>query len=330
MPAAKRTKPSAALDDTGDVAVLEHAPAANDTSDDLDDLLGELPGQDAELDELDELLAEMGGLCEPGQIDDDLDDFDDGLSEVSEPVPANVSGGKVAPPAKGRAPVEAEGAAEPESEPEVAAEQPEPVEARQAKRGFMAKLPKISLKPQLAGTREISRKAHAGLVALTAVFGVTAVGEAIYILMRPAHAPAAHVVRHTKVTLIPVDYAKVDLTRYRDKTRMLGEGGRELLRNPAVKTAVLNLDNGERLYDDLRKMAQGNPVANHIAIRDNRVIIVSCNGPVCGDKSFKLIYHIEREDAAVCITEKYLNGAFLSYRYGADGYTEQPNCNGDD
>jgi len=90
---------------------------------------------------------------------------------------------------------------------------------------------------------------------------------------------------------------------------------------------VLQLDNGEQIYDELVKLSRLSKTADLVAIGDNRLTITSCNFATCSDKSFKLVYDLQHERATVCMTEKYLNGSYLSYAYGPDGYSEVPSCN---
>jgi len=202
------------------------------------------------------------------------------------------------------------------------------------KPGIGAKLGKLGgLVPSLKGTRQISRKAHVALVGAIALLGLTTIVQTTYILRASHGAPATgHAVAGQEgqapaVPLVPVDYSKMDLTRYRDKVRALGEGGRDMLRNPAIKDAILQLDNGEQLYDELVKLSRLSKAADLVAIGDNRLTINSCNFATCSDKSFKLVYDLQHENATVCMTEKYLNGSYLSYNYSPEGYSEVPSCN---
>ena len=91
---------------------------------------------------------------------------------------------------------------------------------------------------------------------------------------------------------------------------------------------MLQLDNGEEIYDELVKLSRLSKAADLVAIGENRLTINSCNLGTCADKSFKLVYDLQHENATVCMTEKYLNGSYLSYSYGPDGYSEVPSCNG--
>ena len=176
------------------------------------------------------------------------------------------------------------------------------------------------------GKREISRLTFAGMVAAIGALGTAVVGQATYIVARPSgaahHAPAPPPAR----TIVPVDYSKVDMTLYHDKVRALPEGGRDMLRNPAIKEAVLYLDNGEMLYEDVVDMARGNAAADRVDIRDDQVTISSCEGVICPSKSFKLIYRLQSEDATVCVTERTGEGLARSYSYGPKGYREWPSC----
>lgn len=334
-----------------------------DGLDDFDDILGEIagPAKAEPADDLDDILSEIAG---PATVEP-ADGFDDILSEIAGPAKAEASDslddilGEVAGPAK--APTADEGKAngarmraapvKPAEEEddlsamlnEMAPASAAKVEAASAETtseapGMAAKAAKLAgsaLSP-LQGTRQISRKAYFGLLGTIGVLGIATLGQAAFILMRPhaatpaGHAPAGHGAHAPvpAVPLIPVDYSKIDLTRYRDKVRALGEGGRDMLRNPAIKKAVLELDNGEALYDELRKLARLSKVADLVSIGADRLTINSCNLAACADKSFKLVYDLQRERASVCMTEKYLNGSYLSYSYGPEGYREEPGCNG--
>lgn len=338
-------------------------PAQAEASDDFADILNELAGPEkaAEPDDFDDILSELAGP----EKTEAADDFDDILSELAGPEKAAEPDGfddilsSIAGPAKAEAAdAKPQGAGKraaktkPADETDdlaamldamtpVAAEAPAPAAAAAPasdKPGIAAKLRRRAgaLVRPLQGTREISRKRYVGLIGLAGLFGLTAIGEAAVLLMAPAHAPAAPAAAHAPqgahesapaVSLVPVDYSKIELTRYRDKVRSLGEGGRDMLRNPAIKKAVLDLDNGEALYTELRQLARRSKAADLVSIRDDRLTINSCNLPACADKSFKLVYDLQREKALICVTDKYLGGSYLSYSYGPDGYSEVGSCN---
>jgi hypothetical protein len=124
----------------------------------------------------------------------------------------------------------------------------------------------------------------------------------------------------------PARHADIDLEHYIGKRRVLQQGGREVLRNAAVKTAILELDNGEDLYRDIRAIAQRSPIADRMAIGDNRLTVSSCDTGLCGDKSFRLVYDLVRKHASVCMTQKYLNNSNLTYSYDDTGYGEVARC----
>lgn len=334
------------LDDLlGEIAPL--TPAA--PVDDLDDLLGEIAPL-APADSLDDLLGELAPLP-AADAGESLDDLLGELAPMAEPVAAPK--GKRDKPVE-PAPAEVEEPAALSDDfsamldemtaamPEPVAEEPEPAETDAAeegedgpkKPGVVTKLRALAgvalgaaTKP-FKGKREISRKSFAGMVASIGVLGTVVVGQTTYIIARPSgvvhHAPEPAPAR----TIVPVDYSKVDMTLYHDKIRMLPEGGRDMLRNPAIKEAVLNLDNGEMLHEELRELAQGNAAADRVDIRDDRVTISSCEGMICPATSFKLVYRLETEDAVVCISERTGEGLPLSYSYGPDGYHEWPSCEG--
>lgn len=342
-------QPAASLDDLLD-EIAE--PTKVDTADSLDDLLDEVaePAKAEAVDGLDDILSELAGPAkvEPADNFDDIlsevaglakveaaDNLDDILNEVAEPQ-------KVEKKPSGKRPASAKAASEPEPEDddlsdmlnEIAAsapvEAPEPP-ADEKKPGAKARARRLlgAMVPNLQGKREISRKRYAGLIGATVVLGVAAVGQAAVILTRPAHAPAHAGHPHvTKVTLVPIDYAKVDLERYIGKTRILKEGGRDMLRHPQVKAAMVQLSSGETLYREILAIAGRSPTADRMTIRDNRVTISSCASPVCTDSGFRLIYDLRAKQAAVCVTEKFTNGVMQSFAQGSDGYREVPGCQG--
>ncbi|MBW8753032.1 MAG: hypothetical protein JF595_02595 [Sphingomonadales bacterium] len=349
------------VDSLDDILEAIAGPAKTEAADPFDDILSELagpaPAQPA--DDFDDILSEFAGpALAPTAA---AEGFDDILSEIAGPAPAAPSasldailGEVVAPAGTAAASDKPQGGRKraaksgPTEESDDLSEMldavaPLPAEAQDGaatvpdKPGIAAKARRVTgsaMRP-LRGTREISGKAYFGLLGLVGLFGLTAIGEGAVLVMAPApavHAPGpAHhggPAPAAVVPLLPVDYSKIDLHRYRDKVRSLGEGGRDMLRNPAIKKAILELDNGEELYDELRALARGSAAADIVLIRNDRLTIASCNTPVCGDKAFKLAYDLRREDASVCVTEKYLNGSYLSYSYGPEGYSEQPNCNG--
>jgi hypothetical protein len=179
--------------------------------------------------------------------------------------------------------------------------------------------------PSLSGTRQISRRAHLGLIGLVGLFGLTAAAETAFILVHGAGSYDTKP-RRMVVTLAPVDYAHIDLTRYVGKRRALREGGRDVLRNEAIKVAVLELENGEDIYRAIRDLARRSPAADRLSIADDRLTVASCDAGVCGDKSFRLVYDLAHKHASVCMTEKYLNNSYISYNYDEVGYTEVARC----
>ena len=286
---------SEAASDLDDILNDLAAPAASGANDGFDDILSELagPAKADPADGFDDILSELTG---PTIVEEPDDDFVAMLSEIAPYHPAD------------------------EVDVPIVAKEPGP----RAKGGRLLR----AFRPSLKGKREISRKAYLGMHGAIAALTLAVIGQAAFILTRPAHAPvkAAHAPPPIKVTIVPVDYSKVDLDRYIGKVRSLSEGGRDMLRHPRVKSAVLDLDSGEELYKDLRSLAARSPAADRMTIRDNRVTIVSCDGAVCADKSFKLVYDIRDKHAAVCVTKKYLNGSWLSYSYSREGFSEQASC----
>jgi hypothetical protein len=313
--------PEPDLDDILSALEAPAAPAGLDAS--LDDILGEVAPAPQPESSLDDILSQLTAPAAP-VVEQSLDDI---LSEVGRATPSPVET-VVAP-----APVVAPGPVPP-TPPAAAIGDGEASPAR--KPGFGARIArlagsltsKIKLpRLQAGGTRQISHKAYFSLIGLTGLFASVAVGEAVFIIARPAaHAPARAVHVPGGTTLVPVDYSKVDLDLYRDKVRSLGEGGRDMLRHARIKAAVVGLDNGEQLYADLRALAARSPAADRIDVQNGRVSISSCAGGACADKSFKLVYDIARETASVCLTEKYIDGAMMSYSYSAEGYRERPGC----
>jgi hypothetical protein len=310
------------------VAVAERSEAEADTAVvEIDDILGEI-GAPARTDEpaysLEDILGDFD--ASPQAVAED--GFDDFFTDVGAPVQAAaVESPDSIPHALAPLPTadsldEALGAVviapsgdEADVDPPI--EEPEAIPAKRShpKTGFLG----------LGGTRQISRKAYLALIGLTGLFGLTAAAETAFIV--------AHGIGHgdTKprrvvVTMAPVDYAHIDLKRYVGKRRALHEGGRDVLRNGAVKAAILELDNGEDLYREVREIARHSPTADHLAIGDDRLTVASCDTGVCGDKSFRLVYDLVRKQASVCITEKYLNNSFLSYSYSEEGYSEVAGC----
>ena len=345
-PVARTEAQSDAAFDLDDLLDEVAGPAKSDADFDLDDLLDEVAGPEAAVpvDDFDDILSEIAGPAPQPEPDLGLDDI---LSEISGPAPAVATDVQtLAAPVPAVAPVSDDfndmldevsaATATPEPEPApVAADEPEAAPKKPgigAKiggllGGIAGKLPRLSFIPSLKGTREISRKAHACLVGLCCVLGVVTIGQAVFIAVQPAaHAPA-HAVHVPKgATLVPTDYAKVDLELYADKVRSLSEGGRDMLRNPKIKEAVVGLDNGEQLYDSLRALARRSPMADRVDVRDNRITIASCDGVTCSDKDFKLSYDVVHETATVCVTERYVDGTAMSYSYSEAGYKEQPGC----
>jgi hypothetical protein len=190
------------------------------------------------------------------------------------------------------------------------------------KRFVFLKLPSLA---SLSGTRQISRTTHLGMVGLVGLFGIIAAGETAFILFQGVgHAETKP--KAVVVTMAPVDYAHIDLQRYTGKHRALHEGGRDVLRNKAVKEAILELENGEELYRDVRSIAGQSPAADRMTIADDLVTVVSCDKVACGDKSFRLVYDLLRKRASICMTEKYLNNSTLSYSYSEGGYSEVGSC----
>lgn len=301
---------------------------------DLDDILGEIagPAPVTPVDEFDDILGEMASPP-PARPADDLEDI---LGEAAAPAPAEAA----EPKPRKRAKAASQPAAmdhidevqnSPSPEPETsetalgALEVPAIASAQGGKRRSMLG----AFRPNLGGTRQVSRKVHAAMQAAIVVLGLTAAAEAAVILTRPATASGA--AGHgpppvVKVTVIPVDYSKVDLGRYVGKVRTLSEGGRDLLRHPKVRAAIIGLDGGEQLYKDLRAIAAHTPPADRMAIRDDRVTIASCDGGACGDRRFRLVYDIPHEQAAVCTTERYPDGSLASYGYSMSGNSPLPHC----
>lgn len=342
-----------ATDDLDDILGEIAPPVTAEPADTLDDILGEIagPAKTEPADDFDDILGEIAGPAKS----EPADDFDDILSDIAGPAKVEASlddilgevAPVVAPPVAAKAPPKRKQAKDEtddlsamldEMTPQAPAPAPAPVEEASAeaakKPGIGAKLGKLGgLVPSLKGTRQISRKSYLGLVGTAALLGLTTIVQTTYILTASHEAPAAghaaagHEGQAPAVPLVPVDYSKMDLTRYRDKVRALGEGGRDMLRNPAIKDAILQLDNGEQLYDELVKLSRLSKAADLVAIGENRLTINSCNFATCSDKSFKLVYDLQHENATVCMTEKYLNGSYLSYNYSPEGYSEVPTCN---
>lgn len=337
-------EPDDLLGDLLDEIAGPETPAPEAAFDDiLDELAGPAPVPAAEED-FDDILSEIAGPSAqevPSEPEPDLDDI---LSEFAPPapieaaVPAPVSetdelsdmlselAAAPAPPVAESAAAAAEAAAM--AEVDAAAPKKPGIGAKLAKLAgpIAAIVGKLSFAPRIGGKREISHKAYFGLIGLCCLLGTVAIGQGVFIAMRPAHAPAPAVHVPKGTTLVPTDYSKVDLELYHDKVRTLSEGGRDMLRNPKIKEAIVDLDNGEQLYESLRAMAARNPMADRIDIRDDRVTIASCDGVTCADKSFKLVYQIEHETASVCLTERYLDGTAMSYSYSDHGYREQAGC----
>ena len=328
--------PAAPIDDLDDILSEVAGPAPTVPTDDFDDILSEIagPAVEAPADDFDDILSEIAGPV-PEVPAADLDDI---LSEIAGPAPgeeataAKPKGGRKHGAKAAPAPEQDELGEMLDALAPVTEEMPAADASAPDKQGLAGKsqgLVGAILRP-FQGTRKISRKAYFGLIGLAVLSGLTAIAEAGFILLAPAPAPPPNAgpAPVAMVTLIPIDYSKVDLHRYRDKTRSLSEGGRDMLRNPAIKNAILELNNGEELYDELRGLARGNAAADRVEIRNDRLTIVSCLAPVCGDKSFRLVYDLQRESALVCMTEKYLNDTYISYSYGPQGYRERPSCNG--
>ncbi len=336
------------VDDFDDILGEIAGPAKVDPIDDFDDILGQIagPAPAAAVDDFDDILSELSGPA-PVESDNSLDAI---LGEMAPPAPAAVVEEK--PKGSRKRPK-----AEPEPEPvstkesddfnammdEMApmteavapaasaspgAENVDDAAVAPKKPGILAKVLKLggAASAPFKGKKEISRVAFAGLLGTIGVLGTAVIGQATYIMARPAsghgggHEPAP------AVSIVPVDYSKVDLGLYRDKVRALHEGGRDMLRNPAIKQAVLNLESGEQLYADMREMARRSAAADRVDIRDDRVTILSCGAPQCGVKNFKLVYSVQNDDAIVCMNDRYEGGASSSYSYGPDGYSEQPSC----
>jgi hypothetical protein len=298
-----------------DVAVVEiddilgeiDAPARVEEPDySLEDILGDFdaPPPPATDESLDDFLADLAAPVQAAPAES-LDAVPDALAPLPEPAPDSLDG---APDAVDVAPEGVEAGADP------AIEVPE-ISPPKHRFGLLS----------LSGTRQVSRKAHLALIGLTGLFGLVAAAEAAFIVTHGGgHGDTRP--KRVVVTMAPVDYARIDLGRYVGKRRALREGGRDMLRNGAVKAAVLELDNGEDLYRDLRDIARHSPTADRMTIGGDRLTIVSCDTGVCGDKSFRLVYDLLRKRASVCVTEKYLNDSFLSYSYSEQGYSEVPAC----
>jgi hypothetical protein len=196
-----------------------------------------------------------------------------------------------------------------------------PVAAERRRLAFF-KIPDL---PGLSATRQISRKTYLGMVGLIGLLGIIAVAETAFILIHGV-GQAETKPKTVVVTMAPVNYAHIDLQRYMGKRRALHEGGREVLRNEAVKEAILELENGEELYRDVRAIARRSPAADRMTIADDLVTVVSCENGACGDRSFRLVYDLVRKHASICMTEKYLNNSTLSYSYSEAGYSEVKSC----
>jgi hypothetical protein len=346
----KRTKRSAARAEAGDdVAVLDPAaarvvPVVADTFEDDDGLLGEIVGpatpapagsletasDELDLEDPDEDI--LGALAEPPIAA--VDDLDDIFADMVPPSGTEQSGASraISPPSPEPVEVLVEADSPGSTLPEAAVEGG-PSHPEAGKSGVAVKRHRLGGRflPRLAGTREISRKAYAGGLGLIVLLTIVSVGQAALILAGPASATGhGHGVPVPAAVAapLPIDYATVDLERFIDKSRSLPEGGRQILRNPAVKEAIVELDSGEQLYQQIQSLASLSPTADLATIRNNRVRISSCNAADCGDKAFQLTYDIGRGSAVACVTEKYLNGAFVSYRYGPEGYEEVPHCSG--
>jgi hypothetical protein len=326
--------PSVKPVDEFDDLLDEIAEASPPKPDELDDILGELatPVPGTPVDEFDDILSEMAN-SPPARPADNLEDT---LGEAPASAPADAAEPKPRKRAKAASQPaamehihEAENIPSPEPETSETAlgalEAPAIATVRGGKRRSMVG----AFRPNLGGTRQVSRKVHAAMQAAIVVLGLTAAAEAAVILTRPATASGA--AGHgpppvVKVTVIPVDYSKVDLGRYVGKVRTLSEGGRDLLRHPKVRAAIIGLDGGEQLYKDLRAIAAHSPPADRMAIRDDRVTIASCDGAACGDRRFRLVYDIPHEQAAVCTTERYADGSLTSYGYSMSGNSLLPHC----
>jgi hypothetical protein len=345
------------VDDLDDILGEIAGPAKMEPADDLNDVLGEIsvPAEAEAVDDFDDILGEIAGPAKT----EPADDFDDILSDIAGPAKVEASLddilGELAPAVASAADESKAKASRKRAAPardetddlsamldEMTPQAPSPAPAEEAsaetkKPGIGAKVAKLGgLLPSLKGTRQISRKSHVGLVGALGLLGLTTIVQTTYILtgsheaLSAGHALAAHGERTpaAAIPLVPVDYSKMDLTRYRDKVRALGEGGRDMLRNPAIKNAILQLDNGEQVYDELITLSRLSKAADLVSIGENRLTINSCNLAACADKSFKLVYDLQHETATVCLTDKYLNGSYLSYSYSPEGYREEPSCNG--
>lgn len=297
-------------------AMFEPVPDELDPEGPPEDLLGALvETQDASHDDLDDILDDMvspaASALESGAGERSAVVPDEGMRDASEafaPAETNApAGSTVATPSADHQPTD--------------------------KPASVSKPHKLTgrLLPRLSGTREISRRAYAGGLAVIVLLTCVSVGQAAIILARPVSAggQSQHVSSPVAVpAVLPINYATVDLERFVDKTRALSEGGRQMLRNPVVKEAIVGLDSGEQLYQQIEALAASSDEADRASIRNNRVRITSCNAADCGDRAFQLTYDIQRKSAVACITEKYLNGAYVAYRYGPDGYQEVPHCGG--
>lgn len=319
------------LDDIlGEIAT----PAPAKPVDPFDDILGELAEPaPAKADEFDDILGDIASPP-PAKAGDDIEDI---LGEASQPVavksaePKSRKRTKAAPEPEQPEDVSSDLGTIAPSEPETSEPVGDALEAPMLqtvqggkRKGLLGAFP-----PKLGGTRQVSRKAYAAMQAAIVVLGLTAAAEAAVILTHPAtvlgavgHGPPPVV----KVTVVPVDYSKVDLERYVGKVRSLSEGGRDMLRHAKVRTAIIGLDGGEQLYKDLRAIAARSPAADRMTIRDDRVTIASCDGPACGDRSFRLVYDIRHEQAAVCTTERYPDGSLTAYGYSINGNSLLPHC----
>jgi hypothetical protein len=349
----RRTKRAAALADDGDGAARARSstrvvPVSVDAFDDDDGLLGEIVGPEVptsgsafelvpdDPDPVEPLEDLLGALAEAE--DEAGVDLDDILEDTAAPLAPELDtlleeqsgappGGVTPDPSAALAPAEIDAPAAPGP----AAPGQQGADAAIAARLIAPKLRKRSggLMPRLSGTREISHKAYAGGLAGIVLLTCVSVGQAAIILARPV--PTGGPIHHASSpvpvpAVLPINYATVDLERFIDKTRSLSEGGRQILRNPVVKEAIVGLDGGEQLYRQIETLAAESDAADRATIRHNRVHINSCDAADCGDRAFQLTYDIERKSAVACLTEKYLNGAFVSSRYSPDGYQEVPHC----
>jgi hypothetical protein len=297
-------------------------------ADNLDDVLSEIaPAPKPEPEEnLDDILGELVPAAK-AELADSLDD----KGAAAPGLPARVRRSNlVGDLAKQTEAKQTEASDRDDAFPEEAAVEsagiaPEPEPPAKMSRIALATFARAVRLPSLSGTRQISRRAHLGLIGLVGLFGLTAAAETAFMLV---HGVGSYDTKPRRmiVTLAPVDYARIDLARYVGKRRALREGGRDVLRNEAIKVAVLELENGEDIYRAIRDIARRSPAADRLSIADDRLTVASCDAGACGDKSFRLVYDLAHKHASVCMTEKYLNNSYISYNYDEVGYSEVARC----